>query len=679
VSQAEIDYLKLRRDTLDKEISQLEARLSISNRLKENEGFTRSPSVIIDPLTGNLIDIEENSKAIRQLQAEREAERNAEYQAFLQSRKQFEGFRQPEGVILDPITGSLINLSENAKALQQLQAERDAARNSEYQAFLQSRKQFEGFRQEDGLIYDPISQTFVNLNEQRAQLEQFKIEQEIEERKARARAGANLSIAYTSSTYGANVELNTFQKNIDKTLEENEALLERLTILEDLGALSKGDFADALDVQKDKLEAVLEPLKEGTKGWIAIKLAIQDVIEKLKEVKTYAPAVTRDDRIRFDDFTTDLINGGSGSSVLGRTPKKTLDDRQAAFSQIDAKALALGDSMSILGEGIDVAGLKAQATKQTIIDLIEQGYDPQSETIKNLMKDYEKLTAEQKKYADALNTMNNILGATQGIQAFADGIKNRESNPLGVVEGFGSGLAGIANFIPGIGPIASQFIKTGTSFVTGFVGMLQSIFDPTKEQRDSLANSIGDSFKSGIQSAINAFRNGDISLEEFEISVKQSAYDALFQSSLSAFVDAAFQSAGLAPLFEEIAQAVISGNDSALDDAFAKFDAYINSPEWQKFVDTTVEISKRFPKITNNPSDPKALQPTLVAPLQSIDAGVDWSDFIAAGNRMYKASEKTEIAIDKFGKQIQVFESTVNLLVAQSNKPQRTHQYVTTR
>ncbi len=324
-------------------------------------------------------------------------------------------------------------------------------------------------------------------------------------------------------------------------------------------------------------------------------------------------------------FTPGISFNSSTDNVFFDEVKKELEN---SFDDIEAKARVFGDSLGYLGTGIDVNSLKAQALEKAINELLENGYDPQDEAVQALVDDYEELTAEMNKVSKAIDNVNKATQFVNGLNSFANGIKNRKEDPLGVVQGFGDGLSSGLNLIPGVGPIASQFVQAGTSFVTGFVGFLQGIFDPTKEQRESLASAISDSMKSGMQSAISSFRNGEITLEDLEIALKNSVYDSLFNASLDAFMDSAFETAGLAPLIKEVTNALVSGNDAAVDEAFAKFDAFINSPEFQKFVEGAAELGKRLPRLTNNPDEAKALQPTLVAPLQSVDAGIDFSPII---------------------------------------------------
>jgi TP901 family phage tail tape measure protein len=321
-SQAERD--KVRKEEYAAFLAAAEERASYAG----NRGLT------YDPISGQLIDLGELKQQLKQIQSERDAARNSEFQA-----RQLAAVKLSEqrgsNVIFDPLTGNILDLPAMKTALAQAGAENDAARNSEYQAFLQFRSQFEGFNQEQGVMYDPITGAIINLDELRRQLKQAQTERNIARREEQAAALASLEeirnrqpVQAFNRTYDPTTGSVFLTRELQDALSrESEGVVESILSMfnakqklielqRGLGEATARDEIALLEEQRNEIELLRSKVEEGGSAWLAYGEELREVEEKLKAMNVQK--ITDDLKkveVAIRSFTTlaqtDFSNGNS--------------------------------------------------------------------------------------------------------------------------------------------------------------------------------------------------------------------------------------------------------------------------------------------------------------------------------------------------------------------------------
>lgn len=146
----------------------------------------------------------------------------------------------------------------------------------------------------------------------------------------------------------------------------------------------------------------------------------------------------------------------------------------------------------------------------------------------------------------------------KGLREVVDGI--RSGGPLDLVQGlatagataiFGAGAGGLVGGI-------FDFVRTlGEAIVDLFSGQ-----SPASR---AIADSIASAVTSGVQSALQRFRRGEIDRSELRRSIEASIGDAIFNATINALIQGALVEGALKPLLDEIGAAALAGDTERIE------------------------------------------------------------------------------------------------------------------
>jgi TP901 family phage tail tape measure protein len=548
--------------------------------------IARDPNIIYDPLTGQLVNLAENRRAVTQAGLERDIARREEAEALERARQERVNISRDSNVIYDPLTGQLINLADNKRAIAQSQTERNVARRQELESLERSRQErlALGSSRNASLTYDPISGQVIDLAANKRAVSRVIAENEIA-RRQEAQALETARVARLAVSREAGLIYDPISGQMINLVDNKRAI--------------------------DQLQAERSAARREEQRQARDDIKARQVSQTPSPfARTYDP--TTGGVFVNQDFQRDLQKARAGTST-----NVTLDNLQKSFAFIDAQSRVLGTSF-------DTTGAKISATETAIKELLANGMDPQSEIIQRLIGDYNILNAKQselQKVNGYLTTAINILNNFKGLQAGLSGDKGVSAGQF--FSSAGGVAAGIATLIPG-GAAVAPLIQAGASLFGGLLDSLESIFNPNGKAIQTMTEAVENSFRSGIQGALERYRKGELDKSGFADAIKSSLYDSVFSSVSGAFLDAALQTAGITPLIAEIADAALSGSESRLNAALAKLDAFLASPAFDSLVNAGVQIADRFRIYTGKDDELKTDSISLVAPVTSIDTGPGW-------------------------------------------------------
>lgn len=187
------------------------------------------------------------------------------------------------------------------------------------------------------------------------------------------------------------------------------------------------------------------------------------------------------------------------------------------------------DKAAVFGNSFDLVGAQVAATKQEIIQLLEEGYEPSSKAVQDLVDDLYELTEAERATKEAAEALEAGLDAADG--AFADAIVNLTNATIDMLE-LNVSAEALGKILENVGYVASAVGDIlGVAFGDKALGQITEIANAAVGLVKGLTS--GNPFQivaAGINLAISLLGDTSNGLKQVNEQIKQTAASSQYLS-----------------------------------------------------------------------------------------------------------------------------------------------------